>query len=374
MRLVCKLHEDLRIAGAGFARLATKEASFRSPLQWAQTMCQGTRAGACACASASTSAGSAISNRTTVATAAAAAAVAQSRTRGKATTYDGLPFFKHMFAGASAGMAEHVAMYPVDTLKTRMQAHTTRGQGSQLMSRTITKSFAAIIRKEGFLNLYSGVTAMAIGAGPAHGIYFAVYEALKDRFGANKGGHRPLETAAAATLATVISDGVMTPLDVVKQRLQLEAHPYKGTGDCIRSILRHEGVGAFFRSYQTTLVMNVPFACIHYSSYESAKKMLRQEDREEELTTQVLAGGIAGGVAGAATNPLDVVKTRLQTGGVAGSQRYQSSSVFEVLRNIVRTEGASALLRGVRPRVLFHMPAAAISWMTYESLKKLLLA
>ena len=29
---------------------------------------------------------------------------------------------QHMLAGAVAGMAEHSAMYPVDTIKTRMQA------------------------------------------------------------------------------------------------------------------------------------------------------------------------------------------------------------------------------------------------------------
>ena len=34
---------------------------------------------------------------------------------------DGLPFTKYMIAGAVAGMTEHVAMFPVDTIKTRMQ-------------------------------------------------------------------------------------------------------------------------------------------------------------------------------------------------------------------------------------------------------------
>ena len=35
---------------------------------------------------------------------------------------------QHMLAGATAGMAEHTAMYPVDTIKTRMQALAHPGQ------------------------------------------------------------------------------------------------------------------------------------------------------------------------------------------------------------------------------------------------------
>jgi solute carrier family 25 iron transporter 28/37 len=35
---------------------------------------------------------------------------------------------QHMAAGAVAGMVEHIAMYPVDTIKTRMQALSHPGQ------------------------------------------------------------------------------------------------------------------------------------------------------------------------------------------------------------------------------------------------------
>ena len=56
---------------------------------------------------------------------------------------------------------------------------------------------------------------------PAHALYFATYELSKDRLGGNRPGHQPLATAAAGSLATVVNDGIMTPADVVKQRLQV---------------------------------------------------------------------------------------------------------------------------------------------------------
>jgi solute carrier family 25 iron transporter 28/37 len=51
------------------------------------------------------------------------------------------------------------------------------------------------------------------------------------------------------------------------------------------------------------------------------------EAEEEGLAVQVLAGGLAGGAAAAVTNPLDVVKTRLQTEGMHSSRRYATSAV-----------------------------------------------
>ena len=45
-----------------------------------------------------------------------------------------------------------------------------------------------------------------------------------------------------------------------------------------------------------------------------------------------------------------------------------------VLKQIVQNEGAGALWSGLKPRVMFHVPAAAICWGTYESVKKLLAA
>ena len=45
-----------------------------------------------------------------------------------------------------------------------------------------------------------------------------------------------------------------------------------------------------------------------------------------------------------------------------------------MLRHIVQTEGPAALWSGLKPRVMFHIPAAAICWGTYESIKKLLAA
>ena len=78
----------------------------------------------------------------------------------------------------------------------------------------------------------------------------------------------------------------------------------------MRQTLARDGAAALFRSYRTTVVMNIPFMAVHFSVYEGAKKFLLGLDddggddgggggggeaAEETLSVQLVAGGLAGG-------------------------------------------------------------------------------
>ncbi|RWW85567.1 hypothetical protein BHE74_00005729 [Ensete ventricosum] len=296
--------------------------------------------------------------------------------------HDGLHFWQFMVAGSVAGVVEHSSMFPVDTLKTRMQAgfppcHPPLG---------LRDAVRSVLRAEGPLGLYRGLGAMSLGAGPAHAVYFSVYEISKESL-SGESSNNPIAHAASGVLATVASDAVFTPMDTMKQRLQLRSSPYKGVADCVARVLREEGIRAFFASYKTTVVMNVPYTAVHFTTYEAAKRGLTEISPErasdELLVVHATAGAAAGALAAAVTTPLDVVKTHLQCQflcihifiitffkqGVCGCDRYSSSSINEVIRAILRHDGYSGLMRGWKPRMLFHAPAAAICWSTYEAMK-----
>ena len=216
-----------------------------------------------------------------------------------------------MVAGSIAGMVEHMAMYPVDTVKTQMQA-----LGScPIKSVGVRQALQSILKSEGIAGLYRGIGAMGLGAGPAHAVYFSVYEICKKSF---SGGdlNDSVAHAASGVCATVASDAVFTPMDVVKQRLQLSNSPYKGVWDCVKRVLSEEGFGAFYASYRTTVLMNAPFTAVHFATYEAVKKGLMEISPEsasdERLVVHATAGAAAGALAAAVTTPLDVVKTQLQ--------------------------------------------------------------
>ncbi|KAK9168041.1 hypothetical protein Syun_000181 [Stephania yunnanensis] len=284
-------------------------------------------------------------------------------------SHDGLEFWQFMVSGSIAGCVEHTAMFPIDTLKTRMQAIGS-SPSSQLVG--VSQAFRSVVKLEGLIGLYRGIGAMVLGAGPAHAVYFSVYELCKERF-SNGNPNNSAAHAVSGVFATVASDAVITPMDMVKQRLQLRSSPYKGVMDCVRRVVRDEGVGAFYASYRTTVLMNAPFTAVHFATYEAAKRGLMEVSPEsvadERLVVHATAGAAAGALAAAVTTPLDVAKTQLQCQGVCGCDRFSNSSIKEVIRSIVKKDGYAGLIRGWKPRMLFHAPAAAICWSTYEASK-----
>lgn len=286
------------------------------------------------------------------------------------SAHDGLHFWQFMVAGSIAGCVEHMAMFPVDTIKTRMQIL----GPCPIKSVSLSHALRSILKTEGPSGLYRGIGAMGLGAGPAHAVYFSIYEIFKKSLS----GGNPNNSAAHAisgVFATVASDAVFTPMDMVKQRLQLSSSPYKGVLDCVTRVLREEGFKAFYASYRTTVLMNAPFTAVHFATYEAAKRGLMEVSPDSADDNRVVvhatAGAAAGALAALLTTPLDVVKTQLQCQGICGCDRYSSGSIRDVLRTIVKKDGYRGLMRGWIPRMLFHAPAAAICWSTYEAWKSI---
>jgi len=184
-----------------------------------------------------------------------------------------------MIAGAVAGSMEHLCMYPVDTIKTRMQAI----QPGQPVYTNVIDGFASIAAKEGIPSLYRGVSAIVCAAIPSHAIYFATYEFVKKSF--DKDGHHVGHHvhAIGGAVATAAHDAVVTPVDVIKQRLQLHGSRFQNPRQVVSHILKNEGIGAFYASYPTTLVMNVPFVSAHFVAYEFLKRSISEKFEKNKL-------------------------------------------------------------------------------------------
>ncbi|XP_030283049.1 mitoferrin-2-like [Sparus aurata] len=307
--------------------------------------------------------------------------------------YEGLPqgvaTSTHMLAGSVAGIMEHCLMYPIDCVKTRMQSlHPEPGA----RYRNVMDALRQIVRTEGVWRPIRGVNVLAVGAGPAHALYFACYEKIKFSLSdaIHPGTNSHFANGVAGCMATVLHDAIMNPAEVVKQRMQMFNSPYRGVLDCMGSMLRQEGSAAFYRSYTTQLTMNVPFQALHFMTYEYLQELLNPH-RQYNPSSHVVSGALAGALAAAATTPLDVCKTLLNTqeaqaihviqaeattaagavgaatASAAGSRHI--SGLGEAFRTVYRMGGMPAFFKGVQARVIYQMPSTAISWSVYEFFK-----
>ncbi|KAJ1955290.1 Fe(2+) transporter [Dipsacomyces acuminosporus] len=273
----------------------------------------------------------------------------------------------HLIAGAAAGIMEHSVMYPFDIVKTRMQVV---GSPSTVMYSGVAQALKLISTTEGMRSLWRGVMSVVLGAGPAHAVYFATYEHTKRILtNANGGNPHALAAGAAGGVATVISDALMNPFDVIKQRMQLAGSGYRNIFDCAVRVFQKEGLKAFYISYPTTLIMNIPFQSIQFGCYDTFTRTLNPSGSYSPMT-HIAAGGMAGAVAAALTTPIDCCKTLLQTRGASVDPQVRAcSSMLDAARIILKQKGVAGFLNGCKPRVIANMPATAISWTTYEYFK-----
>mmetsp|Transcript_2800 Transcript_2800/g.5164 ORF Transcript_2800/g.5164 Transcript_2800/m.5164 type:complete len:175 (-) Transcript_2800:14-538(-) len=169
-------------------------------------------------------------------------------------------------------------------------------------------------------------------------------------------------------------DAFVTPVDVVKQRLQVYNSRYSGVFDAVRCIVRTEGFRAFYVSYPTTVIMNVPFMSVHFMAYEFLKETFETMAEESKMIDEhnpivhLTAGAGAGALGGLVSNPFDVVKTRIQTASLPNEIR----SMYGAFNYILKSEGMQGFTNGFSARMLYFAPSAAITWTTYEAMKRVL--
>lgn len=298
---------------------------------------------------------------------------------------------EQLAAGAFAGLCEHVAMFPVDLVKTLLQSPRPAQRPA------LRKTLSDMVRNFGVRRLYAGVSAVAIAAPSAHSLYFATYELCREGLG--------LPAMVCGALAVTAHDVLSTPFDVVKQRMQSgmppspdhpAGVPYSSLRACVRHAVATSGYGVFARSLPITIAMNVPHHATHWVVYETLRP------RRSAITPPAppvssppcpcpsshphaaegagdaaggaevdphafIAGGVAGACGAAATTPFDVVKTHLQLGGATrpGVGGVVAGTVTAA-QAVWRRNGVRGYFHGVVPRVLYCMPAGAITMAAYE--------
>lgn len=327
-----------------------------------------------------------------------------------------------MLASAGAGGLARFPCHPIDTVKARMQVQTWKVlQGSaSAPNQALYKNFADglnnIWKQEGLRGLYRGFGPTVLGSMPASCLYFTSYEVSKTQLSklmhTDNTGTPPFAiTFWSGMIAETISCVLWVPVDVVKERMQIQRLPrtsvvadikaaqgdafYSSGYDAVRSIVRTEGWVGFYRGYGATVMSFGPFSAMYFMFYEQFKsfierhyyeKMQRTTVTELPLGVLLSCGALAGASASFCTNPLDIIKLRLQVqrqqvslngrdpakaaeASKAASGRYKH--MLDGLVKLAQTEGVSGMFRGVGARMAFHAPATAVNMALFEKLKVL---
>ncbi|NXA37775.1 SAMC protein, partial [Eudromia elegans] len=256
-------------------------------------------------------------------------------------------------AGGVAGVCVDLILFPLDTVKTRLQSP----QGFR--------------KAGGFRGIYAGVPSTAIGSFPNAAAFFVTYEYVKSVLHRDSASYlSPVTHMVAASFGEVVACLIRVPSEVIKQRAQVS--PSSSTFRILSQTLYHEGIQGLYRGYKSTVLREIPFSLVQFPIWESLKDLWSwKQGHVVDSWQSAVCGAFAGGFAAAVTTPLDVAKTRIML-AKAGSTNARGN-VLAALGGIWRTQGLSGLFAGGVPRVAAIALGGFIFLGTYEKSRQLLL-
>ncbi|XP_050742013.1 probable mitochondrial glutathione transporter SLC25A40 isoform X2 [Drosophila biarmipes] len=291
-------------------------------------------------------------------------------------------------------------------------------------------AFVKIVCTSGLSGLWAGLSPTLVSALPSTIIYFVTYEYLKNSLsqiyldsqlrmfeqsgaedevpGADGGDPLDLATRSQNVSATApvsnvplpyyvpMASGIcsrtivvtaITPIEMVRIKMQSEYMTYSELWRVLRSLIRQHGILGLWRGWPPTVMRDAPFSGTYWAAYEAMKRAFSVA--EPSFLFSFFTGAISGAVATFVTMPFDLITTHTQielgqdvlyeevaagTGAASGTgagPRKQPSaiakpSMFSRLRYIYRQQGVRGLYVGVVPRMLRVVPACAIMISTFE--------
>lgn len=234
------------------------------------------------------------------------------------------------------------------------------------------------------------------------------------------------EKSLSASIGALITSLVVTPLDVVKVRMQSQENgvrrptttridwktsyvfcsrfydhvepcgcrtlyifdrppglrlPITGTLDGVLQITRHEGLAGLWRGLSPTLLMAIPATVVYFVGYEAIKDSLESLNpsiggsrnnnalfnRQSPLLAPLLAGSLARIAAVSLISPIELLKTKMQHRGAEGNVL----KVAEEILHAVRQNGPRVLYKGLVPTLWRDVPFSAIYWAGFEQFRRL---
>jgi len=280
----------------------------------------------------------------------------------------------HLIAGGAAGLMEACVCHPLDTIKVRMQLKRSKQAGN------FFSVGARIVSKEGTLALYKGLGAVVSGIVPKMAIRFSSFEYYKSIL-ADAEGNVPVGKVFLAGLGAGVTEAVMvvTPMDVVKIRLQAQRHSmvdpldvpkYRNAAHAAYLIVKEEGVSALYKGVTLTALRQATNQAVNFAAYQELKKFALAKQNLEELPSyqHLLLGGLSGAMGPMSNAPIDTIKTRIQRqANVPGESAI--SRATNVITYIMKKEGWRAFYRGLTPRLMRVAPGQAITFMVYEKVR-----
>ncbi|XP_049418242.1 mitochondrial dicarboxylate carrier [Epinephelus fuscoguttatus] len=268
------------------------------------------------------------------------------------------------FGGVSSSAAACLT-HPLDLIKVHLQTQ-------QEVKVRMVGMAVNVVRREGFLALYSGLSASLCRQMTYSLSRFAIYETVRDEMNRkNKGGMPFYQKVLLGAFGGFVGGFIGTPADLVNVRMQNDVklpvelrRNYAHALDGLLHVWKEEGMRKLFSGASMASSRGALVSVGQLSCYDQSKQLvLATGYLTDNILTHFLASVFAGGCATILCQPLDVVKTRLM------NSKLEYGGVFHCLTETARL-GPKAFYKGLVPAAIRLIPHTVFTFMFLEQLRQ----
>ncbi|XP_032907600.1 solute carrier family 25 member 40 isoform X7 [Catharus ustulatus] len=193
-----------------------------------------------------------------------------------------------------------------------------------------------------------------------------------------------VQQAIASCCGAIITSLFVTPLDVIKTRLQAQSNPFhkgkyfvyssgltdrvyvcengdskawhkkpgnfKGTLDAFVKIVRIEGIKSLWSGLPPTLIMTVPTTTIYFTCYDQLSEALRNRPGKHDEHIPVIAGSLSRFGSATVVSPLELIRTQMQY------RRWSYKELYLCISTRLAVDGWISLWEGWTSTILRDVP------------------
>ncbi|KAH8263014.1 hypothetical protein KR044_003047, partial [Drosophila immigrans] len=296
------------------------------------------------------------------------------------------PFLELYISSVVSAIAGETIAYPFDVCKTRMhiQGEIASKSATPLKYRGMFGTALGIIREEGVLKLYGGLTAMMLRHSTFTGLKMFFYDNLREALLIESADGKPKLSFARGALCGMTSGALAnvlsSPVDLIKIQMQMdgkrrlmgEPARVKNVFQAFSSIYSVGGIPGLWKG----TVINATRAALvtlgDLSAYDLSKRQLMTLlNSPDNRLIQFMGAMIAGFTSAVLSTPADVVKSRIMNQPTDTNGRgLHYKGTIDCFTKLYRDEGFFAMYKGFMPYWLRVGPWTLVFWTTFEQIRR----
>lgn len=280
-------------------------------------------------------------------------------------TLDIATLLRFCLSGAVCCSSAHLALTPIDVVKTKVQTNPSKYPG-------VFEAMKTVSSEEGMGAFFNGWAPTFLGFFVNGGITYTATEFFRryftDFLGADSTSNEVPIILAAASVAAFIGSFTIAPFEAVRIRSVAQPDYADSALGVLTRLIKEEGVGTFFSAVPAFLLKEIPFACGKFTVFDLSTEWMydtfpaAREDLSLSLLVSLVGGTLGGICAAIISNPADATISEMKKGktnvGPAGAAAI-----------LLERGGAASMFKGLGLRMFFYSLIVSLQFLIYDAIR-----